>query len=134
MDQITKPTPIADGDSGPFWEGCQEEKLVIQKCKECDNHIFYPRYVCPNCMSDDLQWVEACGKGKVYSYTIARRAAHPSFKADVPYVVALIELKEGVRIMSNIINCDVEEVDCDMDVRVVFKDQEGMLIPKFELI
>ncbi|MEC1524980.1 Zn-ribbon domain-containing OB-fold protein [Neobacillus niacini] len=134
MTEYKKPIPTPDGDSKTFWDGCSEGKLLIQKCNDCKNHIFYPREVCPHCMSDQLNWVEASGKGKVYSYTIARRAAHPSLIEDVPYIVALIELDEGVRLMSNIINCDVEEVRCDMDVKVIFQKQEGMVLPKFELV
>ena len=134
MTEYKKPIPTPDGDSKTFWDGCSEGKLLIQKCNDCDKHIFYPREVCPHCMSDQINWVEASGKGKVYSYTIARRAAHPSFKEDVPYVVALIELEEGVRLMSNIVNCNVEEVRCDMAVKVLFQEQEGMVLPKFELV
>lgn len=133
MTELKKPVPVPDGDSRTFWEGCNEGKLLIQKCLDCKTHIFYPRAVCPHCMSDDIKWVESSGKGKVYSYTIARRAAHPSFKEDVPYVVALIELDEGVRILSNIINCNVEDVKCEMPVKVVFQNQEGMNLPKFQL-
>ncbi|MBM4763677.1 Zn-ribbon domain-containing OB-fold protein [Bacillus sp. B15-48] len=131
---IKKPIPTPDGDSKQFWDGCQEGKLMIQKCQDCRNHIFYPREVCPHCMSEHLDWVEATGKGKVYSYTIARRAGHPSYKGDLPYIVALIELEEGVRLMSNIIHCDVEEIRCDMDVEVIFQEQEGMMIPRFQLV
>jgi uncharacterized OB-fold protein len=73
MDQQNKPLPIPDGDSQFFWKGCQENKLFIQKCRECSKHIFYPRALCPHCFSEQLDWVESTGKGKIYSYTIARR-------------------------------------------------------------
>ena len=133
MTEIKKPLPVPDSESKPFWDGCNEEKLLIQHCKDCDKHIFYPRAVCPHCMSDQIEWVEASGKGKVYSYTIARRGAGPAFADDAPYVVALIDLDEGVRMMSNIVNCDVEAVRCDMPVKVVFEEREGMKLPMFEL-
>lgn len=133
MTEIKKPIPVPDSESKPFWDGCNEEKLLIQHCKDCDKHIFYPRAVCPHCMSDQIEWVEASGKGKVYSYTIARRGAGPAFADDAPYVVALIDLDEGVRMMSNIVNCDVEAVRCDMPVKVVFEEREGMKLPMFEL-
>lgn len=131
IDHVTKPIPVPDSDSKPFWKGCSEEKLMIQHCLDCNTHIFYPRAVCPHCMSDYLEWIESSGRGTVYAYTIARRAAHPAFADDVPYVVALIDLDEGVRMMSNIVGCDVEDVSCNMAVKVVFQDQEGMKIPKF---
>lgn len=129
-----KPLPTPDGDSKFYWESCQKEKLMIQQCMDCDEHIFYPRIVCPHCMSDQLNWVEASGRGKIYSYTIARRGAGPAFSQDAPYVVALVELDEGVRILSNIIEVDVEEVHCEMKVQALFQDREGMKIPMFQPI
>jgi uncharacterized OB-fold protein len=132
MAKVKKPLPIPDGDSKTYWEGCSEGKLLIQHCLDCEKHIFYPRAVCPHCMSDCLEWIESSGKGKVYSYTISRRGAGSAFADDAPYVVALIDLDEGVRMMSNIIHINVEDVRCDMPVEVVFQDQEGMEIPKFQ--
>lgn len=127
------PLPMIDGDSKTFWEGCKEGKLLIQQCEDCENHIFYPRAVCPHCMSDRIKWVEASGKGKVYSYTVARRPYHPAFADQVPYVVALVTLDEGVRMMTNLINVDVEKVSCDMPVEVVFtKIDEQITLPKFQ--
>jgi hypothetical protein len=132
MAEVKKPIPIPDGDSETFWQGCNEEKLLIQHCTDCGKHIYYPRAVCPHCMSDALEWVESSGKGKVYSYTIARRGAGPAFAEDAPYVVALIDLDEGVRMLSNIINIDVDEVRCDMPVEVVFEQVGDMKLPKFQ--
>ena len=129
---VKKSIPIPDGDSRIYWDGCNEEKLLIQHCVDCNNHIIYPRVVCPYCMSDRLEWIESSGKGKVYSFTIARRGAGPAFVDDTPYVVALVDLDEGVRMMSNIINIDIEEVRCEMPVEVVFREREGMKIPMFQ--
>lgn len=128
-----KPVPIVDGDSSVFWEGCKANKLLIQRCRSCQTPIFYPRAMCPSCMSMDLDWVESTGQGVVYSYTIARRPAHPSFADDVPYVVALIDLDEGVRMLSNIVGCDVNEVRCGKPVRVVFEERADYRLPVFEL-
>jgi hypothetical protein len=130
---VPLPLPIIDGDSKMFWDGCKEGKLLIQQCEDCEHHIFYPRAVCPNCMSDRIKWVESSGKGKVYSYTVARRPAHPAFADQVPYVVALITLDEGVRMMTNLINVEVEKVSCDMPVEIVFvKVDEQITLPKFQ--
>jgi hypothetical protein len=130
---IPLPLPVPDGDSAMFCDGCKEGKLLIQQCEDCAQHIFYPRAVCPHCMSDRIKWVESSGKGKVYSFTVARRPAHPAFADHVPYVVALITLDEGVRMMSNVINVDVDAVKCDMPVEVVFvKVDDQITLPKFQ--
>ena len=134
MADLKKPLPIPDGDSFVFWEGCKENKLLIQKCGDCSKHIFYPRILCPHCFSEKVEWVESAGKGKIYSYTIARRGGGPAFKGDAPYAVALIELDEGVRLFSNIININVEKVKCDLRVEVVFEDQGEITLPKFQPI
>ncbi|MDQ0269674.1 Zn-ribbon domain-containing OB-fold protein [Cytobacillus purgationiresistens] len=134
MEKLIKPQPVPDGDSYRFWEGCKEEKLLIQKCNGCSKHIFYPRIICPHCSSEQIEWVESSGKGKVYSFTIARRGGGPAFKDDAPYAVALIELEEGVRMMSNIINVDVNNIQCDQQVEVVFVNEGEFTLPKFQPI
>ena len=96
--------------------------LVIQECKECDVKIFYPRKYCPECWSSDLGWSEASGKAKVYSFSILMDQVEPKFKEDLPYVLALVDLEEGIRMMTCIVDCEPEEVKMDMDVEVVFED------------
>src|SRR5690625_1569531 len=133
MSEIKRPLPVIDNDSRTFWEGCNKGKLLIQYCSDCDQHIYYPRELCPHCMSNAIEWVESKGKGKVYSYTIAHRPAGPAFKNDVPYIVALIDLVEGVRMISNVINVDIDKVRCDMDVEVVFeKIDDEITLPLFQ--
>jgi uncharacterized OB-fold protein len=133
MNDYKKPLPIIDNDTKVFWEACNNERLVIQQCLDCSSYIFYPRIICPHCMSGQIEWKEVSGKGKVYSYTVARRPADPNFSDDVPYVVALVELDEGVRMMTNIINTSVESVHCEMEVEVVFeKVTEDIRLPKFQ--
>jgi uncharacterized protein len=135
MEEYKKPLPVIDNESNVFWEACNKEQLVIQQCRDCSKYIFYPRIICPNCMSDQIEWKEVSGKGKIYSYTIARRPAGPSFSADVPYVVALVELEEGVRMMTNIINTPLESVRCDMEVEVIFeKVTDDIRLPKFQQV
>lgn len=133
MADNVKPVPVVDDDSRVYWEGCKANKLLIRQCRSCQTPFFYPRAICPGCMSMDLDWIESTGQGFVYSYTIARRPAHPSFADDVPYVVALIDLKEGVRMLSGIVGCDVNEVRCGKPVRVVFEERAGFNIPLFKL-
>lgn len=100
MGMMDKPLPTKDEDSEKFWSGTQQGKLRVKECADCRKHHFFPRSICPHCHSDAVDWVEASGTGTVYSFTVARRAAGPAFKDEVPYAIALIELDEGPRMMS----------------------------------
>lgn len=123
-----RPTP----ETAPFWQGCHDHKLLLQRCTACGKHQFYPRLICANCMSEQLEWTEASGRGKVETYTIVTRAVSEAYAADAPYVIALIELEEGPRMMSNVIGCDVEKVKSVMAVEVTFEDwSEEITVPKF---
>ena len=90
------------------------------RCSDCGRHVFYPRSLCPYCLSESLEWVEVSGRGKLYSFTVVRRAMHPAFQEDVPYVYAIVELEEGPRVTSNVINCPLEAVRVDMPLRAVY--------------
>lgn len=117
-----KPIPVIQPWSEGFWKGTKEHKLLIQECNECKVKIFYPRKACPKCWSSDLGWTEARGKAKVYTYTIMKDMVEAKFQPDLPYVLAIVQLEEGVNMMTRIVECDPEEVTFDMDVEVVFKD------------
>ncbi len=135
MNEYKKPLPQSTPWSKPFWDGCKKKKLLIQQCKSCKKYIFYPKLFCPFCLSPDLAWVEAAGGGKIYSYTIVHSYQPSEFSEDVPYVVAVIELDEGVQMMSNIVECKPDEVRCDMKVEVVFDNvNEKVFLPKFKLV
>lgn len=121
-DEYRKPLPEPSDTSRPFWEGARAHELRLQRCHDCGKHIFYPREICPFCLSERLDWIVASGKGKVYSYTVVRRAMHPAFKEDVPYVLAIVELDEGPRLSTNIIGADPERVRVDMPVRAAYDD------------
>jgi uncharacterized OB-fold protein len=130
-DQI--PMPIPDGDSRVFWEGITQHKLLIQRCDACQHFIFYPRSLCPYCFSDALSWVQAEGTGTIYSYTVVHQAYGP-FAGQVPFVVALVELREGVRMMTRITGSPPEAVRIGAPVRVIFEQVgEGLTLPYFEL-
>ena len=110
----------------------QKHELLIQECEDCDAKIFYPKLFCPNCFSSNLQWVKASGKGKVYTFTVVYSYQPTEFTDDVPYVIAVVKLAEGVQMMSNIIDCKPEDVRCDMDVEVIFENiEDGITLPKF---
>jgi len=135
MNNYKKPLPQATPWSKPFWEGCRKHELLIQKCQDCQKYIFYPKMFCPNCLSSNLKWVKSSGKGKVYSYMVVYSYQPTEFEKDLPYVVAIVELEEGVRLMSNIVKCPPESVKCDMRVGVLFEDvTEKVTLPKFKPI
>lgn len=130
-----KPLPQPNADTKPFWDGCREHELRFQKCAEC-GHIRWPAsFLCPACHSQEILWMTAKGQGKIYSYIVYHRAYHPGFEKDVPYVVALVELDEGPRMLTNIIGCGREEVQCDMPVEMGWEDmEENFSLPKFRPI
>lgn len=128
----SKPVPVVSAWAKPFWEGTERGELVLQHCGDCSKYVFYPRVICPHCSSENLTWEPVSGNGKIYSFTVVYNNSPSAFKADVPYVVAVIELDEGVRMLSNIIECDVEDVKFDMPVTVVFERlNEEFVLPKF---
>lgn len=132
METTTKPAPQVNPVARPFWDAAREGRLVVQKCEGCEELIFYPRQLCPHCHSLDLGWVEVSGRGSVYSYTVVRSNSPSYFQPDIPYVTAIIHLDEGVRMLSNVVGCDPEQVRCDMPVKVVFeKFNDEFTLPKF---
>lgn len=118
--EYKKPLPRPTLISKPFWDGLREERLLIQRCRECGSLQHYPRPHCIRCLSLDLEWTQASGRGTVYSYTIVRRAANPAFAEDVPYVLAVIELEEGPHLSGNVVGVPPEEVRIGMPVEAVF--------------
>ncbi len=122
MADYKKPLPRPTAASLPFWEAAKRHELQIQSCSNCGAPIFYPREVCPECLSADLQWIKVSGKGAVYSYTIAQAPTHPAFADDVPYVIAIVELAEGPHLTTNITGCKPEEVRVGMPVAATFDD------------
>ena len=128
-----KPTPRPAPESIPYWEAAKQHRLEIPHCRACGGWWFPPSRSCPHCMSADVEFKQASGRGKVFSFVMYDRVYHPSFAEEVPYVVALVELDEGPRMISNIVGIPPEDVRCDMPVRVVFDDvAEGVTVPKFK--
>ena len=126
------PLPVANPDSAPYWQGAREDRLLIRKCRGCGALHFMPRHLCPHCWSEDLEWIDASGRGTVHSFTVIRRAPMESFAGRVPYVVALVDLEEGPRMMSNIVGDDALETRIGDAVRVCFEDRGGgAKIPQF---
>jgi uncharacterized OB-fold protein len=132
MSEYMKPLPDISEGAQPYWDACKEHRLVLPKCRSCGEIYFFPREFCPHCLSGGIEWIEASGKGKIHTYSIVGRPASPSFSDDVPYAVAIIELDEGPRMMSNVCDIAPDEICVDMPVEVVFEDvSESVSLPKF---
>jgi len=112
------PAPEANPETRSFWEAAAQGRLLIKKCASCGRVHFYPRAICPFCGSDKTEWVPASGRGTVYSYSVMRRVP-------VPYALAYVTLEEGVSMMTNIVDCDLEAIRIGQPVTVVFKPTEG---------
>ena len=135
--EYNKPLPQVKGEvSQKYWQALNEEKFIFQKCSDCQSSIFYPRVVCPKCMSENLTWHEASGEGEIYSFTVVYRTTNPVFKNDVPYVVGLIDLAEGIRVMGNIVGTeDPENLAMNQPVKVEFKKvTDEFTFPVFRVI
>jgi uncharacterized OB-fold protein len=129
-----RPAPIPDAESAPFWSGTLDRKLLVQECSVCGQRQLYGRSLCTNCHSAALNWIESNGKGTIYSRTIIRQNPNRSFKHMIPFVVALIDLDEGPRLMSNVIGTPAEEVQIGARVRVMFEPvSDAASLPLFEL-
>ena len=102
--QIPRPLPVPTKVSQPYWDGCREGRLRIQRCSACGTHLFYPVYMCHECTSQKLEWIDASGRGTVYSYSVIYRAPYAGLSDSGPYTVALVELEEGPIMMSQIVD------------------------------
>jgi uncharacterized OB-fold protein len=131
--KYAKPLPRVDEESKGFWEACQRHELYVQRCTACGALRHYPRALCPACLSDRVEWVRCSGRGTVYTFTVTHQNQAAGFRDALPYVLAYVELEEGVRMLSNIVGCAPEAVRIGMPVRVVFEDVTAdVSLPKFE--
>ncbi len=132
MENYSKPTPTPDPVTTKYWEGARQNKLLIQKCGDCGTYQTLPQSYCRHCLSEDLAWTQARGTGKIYSFTIVHRAPSGAFESDVPYTVALVELDEGARMMSNIVEIGPQDVRVGMPVEAIFDAISPTIsLPKF---
>jgi uncharacterized protein len=118
QDRKMRDTTLNPGDQ-PYFDAAAEGKLMLKKCGDCGEHHHYPRALCPFCLSEDVRWVQAKGTGEIYTYSVSRRAG------PIAYCIAYVKLEEGVTLMTNIVDCDLDAVRIGQQVRVVFKKTEG---------
>ena len=114
----TIPAPQISPETKPFWEAAAEGRLLIKYCTACGEPHHYPRAICPFCGSDKTEWIEASGRGTIYSYSVFRRAPQP-------YAIAYVTLAEGPTMMTNIVDCDLDALRIGQAVRVAFKPTDG---------
>ncbi|MDX1483521.1 MAG: Zn-ribbon domain-containing OB-fold protein [Alphaproteobacteria bacterium] len=132
MSAYAKPLPVPTPETEPFWAAAREHRLTLPKCAECGTVRFPPAAHCPACGSGAHDWVDLSGNGRVYSFVTYHRLYDKGWEGELPYVVAVIELEEGPRILSTVTGCAPEDVACDMAVKVVFDDvTEDVTLPKF---
>ncbi|HXJ79364.1 MAG TPA: Zn-ribbon domain-containing OB-fold protein [Candidatus Methylomirabilis sp.] len=105
-------------ETQPFWDAAAAGRLLLKRCLNCGESHHYPRPICPFCGSDRTEWRDASGRGTIYSYSVMRRAP-------VPYAIAYVTLAEGVTMMTNIVDCDLDAIRVGQSVRVVFKPSDG---------
>ncbi len=126
------PIPPVNADSAPYWEAAAEGKLRMQRCDDCGEIRFPPGHICRKCGSEKATWIEVGGRGRVHSFTIMRRAPTPAYAARVPYVLALVDLDDGPRMMANIIGDGALKVSLEEPVDVTFEERgEGFKLPQF---
>jgi uncharacterized OB-fold protein len=132
IDTVEMPVPVPSHETAPFWAAANEQRLVMPRCEACGKFSFPPSLACPFCESGPFVWTAVSGRATVFSFVVMHRVYHPSFKDKVPYVVAVIALDEGPRLISNVVGIPFGDVRCDMPVQVVFDEvRPGIRIPKF---
>jgi len=134
MADYAKPLPVPDPVTQPFWDSLKAQAIQLQRCGGCKQVIFYPRPLCPSCGSDDLTWERVSGRGVVHAFAIPHRHPNRVFTADGPYVVALIELEEGARMLTNLVDVEAtpEAVKVGMPVEIVYDAvTDEVTLPKF---
>jgi len=115
-----KPRP-QDPIEQEFWNRCQDGHLYFQRCSDCGTLRHLPRYMCAKCGSPEFSWERSTGKGTLFSWTITHQALHPAFAADIPFVAAVVELEEGVRMATRLIDCDHDSLRLDLPVELTFE-------------
>ncbi len=122
-------------DYEPFWEGLRNKRLVFQKCMDCEKYRHYPRPICPICHSWNFKWCKVSGKGKIWSWTVISHATDPVVANTAPYNIIEVELEEqkGLRITSNIVDCEPEDIYIGMSVEVIFEEiNKKLVLPRFK--
>lgn len=130
-DATTRAVPHPTPDTAPFWEAAARHELAVPRCRSCRAYVFYPRSHCPSCFGRELDWTQLSGRASLYSYVIVHKAPAPGFTA--PYVIAIVDLEEGPRMMTNVVGVEPspEQLYLDMPLEAVFEEQGATSVPRF---
>lgn len=131
-----RPLPLPDEVTAPFWEGCRQRELRMQRCADCSRFRFHPRPLCPHCRSFRSEWVRVSGDGTLYSFVICHPPLLPAFQASAPYAVVLVELAEDpqLRMIGGLQGAPPERLRIGQKLRVVFEDiGDGVVLPQWRL-
>lgn len=127
---IGKPKPHLDVDNRPYFEAAASRRFVIQRCQSCGRWAFFPRNSCPVCLSEDLEWAEPSGTGKLLSFCVVQRPHHPAFDDEVPIVFAAIRLAEGPTMLAELRRAESETIEIGMPLRIDFAEiDEDLVLP-----
>ena len=124
--------PTPEPETQPFWDAARDGKLLIKRCGACTKPHFYPRPFCPFCWSADVEWEEASGGATLYTWSVVHRNDLPPFPERVPYVAAVVDLDEGPRMMTNVVECDHDALKIGMPLQVTFERRtDDVTVPVF---
>ncbi len=126
-----KPRPVPTAWSEPFWEAARRGEFILQRCGDCGSYVGYPKIFCTACYSDNLGWERASGNGKLYSYSTVTANPPSAFIDDIPYTIAIVELEEGPRFLSRLIDLDPEHLHCELPVEIAFVHVDDELVMPF---
>jgi uncharacterized protein len=124
--------PTPEGDTQPFWDAAAGGRLLLRRCDDCGTTHFYPRPFCPRCWSGNVSWVQASGRATLYTWSVVHSNDLPPFGDRVPYVAAVVDLEEGPRMMTNVVDCDAAGLRIGMDLEVTFAQRtDDVTLPLF---
>ncbi len=124
MNDTKKDVVVADLALAAYWQAARAGRLLLKHCRDCGKTHYYPRPLCPFCMSSDTQWLEACGEGTIYSWSVERRGTPP-------YAIAFVALPEGPTLLTNIVDCDLDSLAIGQKVKLTFETREDQPVPVF---
>lgn len=128
---IPKPLPEPDEASKPFWDGAAEGRLMLMRCSDCGTFRIPSRMHCDHCLSTNVTWEQASGRGTVRTFGIMHQRYHPGFAADIPYNVTIVELEEGPRLPANLAGVANSDIRVGMPVTVDWEHHSDVTLPKF---
>lgn len=130
---MNRPLPRPTAETRPFWDGCARGVVRYQQCARCGRVQLIPRSLCENCQAASLDWKDSCGYGRIHSYTVVHRAPTAAFREEVPYVIAVIDMEEGFRLMANVAGGAAMPLDIGKRVSIGFCRIDGSVLPQAEV-